>query len=457
MKTTKKISAVLLAVLFILSMIPFAVSAASHTLTVKLEYPDYTVNVYQIATVKDDGTYLITNDNAPAAVKNQVSAAETSTVALFNALEADTATTYPSSGTMTTTSAATSQTKDFTLDPGLYYVKFTALSSKNATYGNSLVVIDNQNVTLDIKSEGKVTEGEASVHKKIVEDGSEITSTTTGSLDTVEFKLSATRTGSAKNKLSEYEIRDVMDSGLSASDVNITSVEYEDGTKITDYEPLEAFQDTNKAGENVNYTFAVAIGSETLNGDAFYTHSNIIVKYTTKLSASAVQKTKYYNHDDLYFKNKSNQVSKESGDTVDVVTYKPQLKKYVAGGTTPLADAKFKLYKSDKETVIGYGKSDADGNVEFYKEEALTNKLYVKKGTYWAKEYEAPANYNLNNSWVQLSEDSTNYLYNGTVYNTPVKLPKTGDVGTMAITLTGIGLILASGVMFIVLRKRTSK
>ena len=288
MKTTKKISAVLLAVLFILSMIPFAVSAATHTLTVKLEYPDYTVNVYQIATVADDGTYAITNANAPAAVKTQVSAAEKSTVALFNALEADTATTYPSSGTMTTTSAASSQTKDFTLDPGLYYVKFTALSSKNATYGNSLVVIDNANVTLDIKNEGKVTEGNASVHKKLIEDSSEVTSTTTGTLDTVEFKLSATRTGSATNKLSAYEIRDVMDSGLSASDVNITSVEYEDGTKITDYEKKLAFTDTNKAGDNVNYTFAVAIGSDTLNGDAFYTHSNIIVQYTTKLSASAV-------------------------------------------------------------------------------------------------------------------------------------------------------------------------
>lgn len=457
MKTTKKISAVLLAVLFILSMIPFAVSAASHTLTIQLEYPDYTLNVYQIATVADDGTYAITNNNAPANVKTQVSAADRSTAALFDALEADNTTTYPLSGTMTTTSDVSSQTKVFTLDPGIYYVKFTALSSKNTKRGNFIVVIDNKDETVNVKNDNKVAEGEASVHKKIVEGSNEVTSTTTGTLDTVEFKLTATRTGSATNKLSEYEIRDVMDSGLSASDVTITSVEYEDGTKITDYEPLEAFQDTNKAGENVNYTFAVAIGSDTLKGDAFYTHSNIIVKYTTKLSASAVQKTKYYNHDDLYFKNKSNQVSKESGDTVDVVTYKPQLKKYVAGGTTPLADAKFKLYKSDKDTVIGYGKSDADGNVEFYKEEALTNKLYVKKGTYWAKEYEAPPKYNLNNSWVQLSEDSTNYLYNGTVYNTPVKLPKTGDVGTMAITLTGIGLILASGVMFIVLRKRTSK
>ena len=462
MKTTKKISAILLAVLFVISMLPFTVSAATQKLTVKLGYPGYTVTVYQVATVDaTTGAYTITDANAPAAVKTQVSAATTSTADLFTALESQAAPGYPVAGTMTTTSAAASQEKEFTgLAQGIYYVKFTSLSPTNDTYANQIVIIDNSDVTIDIKTAGKVTEGEAYVHKKILEGTSEVTSTTTGNLtdDLVTFKLTAKRTGSATNKLSEYEIRDVMDAGLSATDVTITSVEYEDGTPITNYSKKPAFTDSNAAGTDTNYTFAIAIGDTTLADNEFYTHNQVVVKYTTKLSASAVNKTVYKNHDDLYFKNTSDQVSKVNGDDVEVQTYKPSLKKYIAGGTTPLKDAKFKLYKSDKTTVIGFGKSDANGDIAFYTTEGGSTLVYLKQGTYWAQEYEAPAGYNLNSSWIQLSEDSTEYTYTGTAYNTPVKLPKTGDAGTLAITLTGLGLIIASGAMFVVLmKKRSSK
>lgn len=452
MKTTKKTAAIILAVLFILSMIPFAVNAATHKLTVKVGYPNYTVKVYQVATVDaTTGNYTITDNNAPEAVKTQVNAAEKSTANLFAALENQTTLGYPESGTLTTT--ATVQQKDFEgLEPGIYYVKFTSRSSTNDTAGNSVVVIDNADVTLDIKAEGKVTEGEAYVHKKIIEGGQEVTKTTTGNLadDSVQFKLWAKITGSKTNKLANYEIRDLMDAGLSsaAADLTINSVEYEDGTAITEYTPTKP----------TGYTFAIAIGSKTLNSDTFYDHNQVVVKFTTKLSNTAVNKTVYKNHDDLYFKNKSDQESTVNGDDVEVQTYKPSLKKYIAGGTTPLKDAEFKLYKNDKTTVIGYGKSDADGNVAFYTTEGGTQLVYLKKGTYYAKETAAPANYNLNNSWIELQENDTDFVYTANAYNTPVKLPTTGDAGTLAITLTGLGLILVSGAMFVVLmRKRSSK
>lgn len=460
MKTTKKIAAIALVVLFVLSMLPFAVSAATHKLTVKVGYAGYTVTVYQVATVNDTtGAYEITDNSAPDAVKAQVNAAVDSTAALFTELEKQTALGYPVSGTLTTTDSV--QEKDFeNLVPGIYYVKFTTLSSKNETNQNVIAVISDKDETFDLKTDGKVTEGEPYVHKKILEGTTEVDKTTTGNLagDLVTFKLWAKRTGSASNKLSEYEIRDVMDAGLSAADVNIVSVKYDDGTDIADYEEKPAFTDKNAEGNDVNYDFAVSINSSVLDADAFYTHNFIVVTYTTKLSATAKNKTVYKNHDDLYFKNKSDQVSKVKGEDVEVVTYKPTLKKYSSDRTTLLQGAKFELYKSDKSTIIGYGESDANGEVNFTKTKNGTDPVYLKEGTYYAKEYEAPEKYNLNSSWIALQKDSTEYIYYGSAYNTPTKVPKTGEAGTLAITLTGLGLILASGAMFVVLmRKRSTK
>lgn len=465
MSKTKRISAIVLAVLFVLMMVPFAANAASgYDFTVKCNLPDYTITVYQVAKVNaETGAYEVDSD-ASNAVKTAVNSNETDTTALFNALKADSVSNYTASGTLNTTASKSQET--FNLPNGIYYV-VTTPNAKTKTFSNSVVVIDGEAVTLDITGRSKINEGNPEVHKTIVEGTREVSSTTLGSHssdNTVTFKLTATITGSTTNKLSSYIIRDLMDTtGLSDSDsdLKIKSVTYEDGTTDVAYDKVNPLTGKNKDGVDTNYTFGISVRNSVLNSNEFYGHEKVIVTYTTKLANTAVNKTAYENHDDLYYKNTSDQEDVVDGDTVTVKTYKAQLTKYQANSTTPVKDAKFYLYKEDKSTIVGYGKSKADGSITFYTTEAAAEAqsgsiAYLKKGTYYAKEYEAPEGYNLNSSFVQLDEDNTNYIYSGTAYNTPTKVPKTGEAGTMAFTFAGIGLIVVAGAMFVVVMKKRS-
>ena len=176
------------------------------------------------------------------------------------------------------------------------------------------------------------------------------------------------------------------------------------------------------------------------------------------------------NATDTYVVTYSTGTAADNKRTDTVTNTMPQLVVNKNGtGSDRLKDAIFKLTGEDGETALsGYStikSTDAQsGN--------LLNGIYLSNGTYYLVETEAPAGYNKlaykvklevkdNNTVITAVTDpasTTNIadetsdnklLYTFTVHNSNgTELPKTGGTGTLPFTLGGIGLILASALMY---------
>ena len=90
----------------------------------------------------------------------------------------------------------------------------------------------------------------------------------------------------------------------------------------------------------------------------------------------------------------------------------------------------------------------------------------LKAGTYTLKETNPPKGYNLNETEYTVTINAngtvTSAQYDATlkgvkIGDTPVVMPASGGQGTMIFTIVGISLIACAGVLFIVLKKRSSK
>lgn len=457
-KSIKRILAVALAIVMIALMIPFSASAAeTYSFTVSCAKDGFEFQVYELAQLKSTTTGELVIGDVDDSVKAAInSATDTNSKAKAIISACDAATKI---GTQVGEKFVSgSADKTYSVGGGIYYIKCTK-SPEGASVSNSLVSLPYYNgtswvTTVDtINLAGKV--GSVKVGKKIVENGNDVTYTSASVGDTVTFKLTSSVPGTVTDKLTKFIITDTMDEGLSAEDVNITSVKQ--GSTDLSYEKVEVS----------GCTFGVKINDEELKKESFYQNGNVTVTFTTKVTNKAtIGNSSNDNSDGLVYANNQGEQT-APGETVQVFTFNVQVKKVDAANTSKtLKGATFELY--DNEACTGAALATAatgeDGTTNF-------NGMQLKAGTYYVKETAAPAGYILdstpkaieinpeyNTSTSTVTVGLTNGTAEITVKNVTLSAPSTGGMGTIMFTISGAILIAAAGVMFIILkRKKTTK
>lgn len=470
MKTTKRVIAVALAVLMLALAIPFAVSAeTSYTLTVQCDKPDYTYTVYKIADFNETTGHF--EEGKTTAITAAINQSTESTAAVLTAANAATdAQLGDAVGTFT--SNATTTYKDFTpLSAGMYYIKCTGVSINNDSIKqNNIVPLPNKNMaagattfTVDVATNKIKENGEPSVYKDIKKGDELVKETSVNGVDTITYVLKADITGTKDNKLAKYIIADDMDiENLSLADVRIQSVQLVNGTTADNIDYTYTVNSADLGSEEgFSYDFGVSIAATELDKDSFYTAGNqVVVTFTTKLTDAAKVGFDIINKDGLKYENKSGNKNEVRGEEVKVYTFKVSVNKVDADDDTKkLSGAKIGIFKTQACTdndKIDEAITNTDGVAAFnYK---------FAEGTYYVKEIEAPAGYNLNTSVFKVeivkgNSAISNGIHNTTkITDTKSKLPETGGAGTLAFTIVGGSLIVAAGILLaIVLKKRASK
>ena len=487
-KSSKKLLALLLAVMFAFSAVPFTASAAETTNTVNVTgIPGVNYNLYKIASVSaENGEYVpsFTRTDDTKAVYDEIVAAKDNTTALYQALDQVADSAIAGYGTVVKTFAFTDTqaTISYTGDDGIYYLRRTTdpmpVNIEKITRGSVFALpIATDKASFSVAAKVKYL-GEPTVQKKIqVENGTtpagdtnynDVDYATAGSLDTIRYKLTADITGSMDNKLKKYVIADKMDSSLDDSKVTIVSVTL----KSSDYTDVVLANDMyQKNAFGSDYTFGLFIDSAVLGGRpvsdtrTFYDYDTVEVIFTTALKNTAPNKTLIPNKDWLVYNNNSTNVSEpedsdtvKEGNKVDVEGFELNVVKKDKDGVTKLEGAEFELYKNADCTDKVDGVKAVSGN-DGVAEFKFSNGSYflAKSGdSFWAKETKAPAGYTLNPNPVEITVGSTGQSNSPVVTDTKIKLPETGGAGTMMFTLIGAGLMLVAGVLFVVVYKKRS-
>ena len=475
MKATKRIMAVVLAVMMLALMIPFAASAADDytaEITVK---PDYKVTVYRIADVTEAGAYTAVSgvdstiktavEATPAVPQNILAAAEAAKKANKN------------TGVKTgneLTAGTTGKVNFTTTTPGLYYVTVTGTPAGvnvKSTGGAIFYLSDSQNTSGDsmahlteIDISGKIADGTVNVSKKILNSDMGNDNQTTAKVgENVRFELTASVTGTKDEYLKSYVIHDTMADTLDFVEVKSVKVDTTTLTKDADY----TVNSDNKSDITIALSQAYLDAAKAGTND-FYASSNVIVELVGKLNNNAVvgrtegdDATAYantvanYNKDSLTYTNKYDASATKEGNTVHVYTFSVDIYKVDATNEdTKLDGATFTLTKGSDvltATTANGGKATFTG---------------LKAGTYTLKETNPPKGYNLNETEYTVTINAngtvTSAQYDATlkgvkIGDTPVVMPASGGQGTMIFTIVGISLIACAGVLFIVLKKRSSK
>ncbi len=487
-KSSKKLLALLLAVMFAFSAVPFTASAAETTNTVNVTgIPGVNYNLYKIASVSaENGEYVpsFTRTDDTKAVYDEIVAAKDNTTALYQALDqvADSAIAGYGSVVKTFAFTDTQATIDYTGDDGIYYLRRTTdpmpVNIEQITRGSVFALpIATDEASFSVAAKVKYL-GEPTVQKKIqVENGTtpagdtnynDVDYATAGSLDTIRYKLTADITGSMDNKLKKYVIADKMDPSLDETKVTIVSVTLK-SSDYTDVTLTDGMYHKNAFGSD--YTFGLFIDSAVLGGRqvsgtrTFYDYDTVEVIFTTALKNTAPHKTLLPNKDWLVYNNNSTNVSQpedtdtvKEGDEVNVEGFKLNVVKKDKDGVTKLEGAEFELYKNadctDKVDGVK-AVSDANGVAEF----KFSNGSYFlakSNDKFWAKETKAPVGYTLNPNPVEIQVGDNGQTSEVVVTDTKIKLPETGGAGTMMFTLIGAGLMIVAGVLFVVVYKKRS-
>lgn len=459
MKTTKKILAALLVVMMLAMMIPFSASAAtsySYDITGKT---GYTFTAYKVADV--DTTTGAYSNYASEEVKTALTTATTTGVntanllTACNALSADTLATLSSQAIAFTDNS----TKTITVDAGVYYIKVTGTPAgtdvKSVT--NSVFALPYYNGsawvnTVSVNAGSKIIDGTATVVKSFTDaDKASKTSISEFIGKDVNFTLTGSVVGSTTEKATAYTFVDSMSEGLEFK--SITSVTLTGGTAAD--KTLSASEYIYTAG-TTNNDFTVALADSVLADDAFYSYSNVVVKYVATVDTDAVIGGEGNpNKVDLKYTDSYGVESTINGNEVKVYTYNVEVLKVDGNNeATALEGAGFTLYTDSACTTVATNGAEittgADGKATF---------TGLKAGTYYLKETTAPAGYNINSTvfTITVSEDgsgSTNGVYSQTVKDYPLDTPNTGGTGTMMFTIGGALLIACAGVLFLVVRRK---
>ncbi len=436
-KTTKRCAAVILAVIMLISMIPTAF-AADNSFTVQCAKKGFTFETFQIATT-DATTGKYTPVATDADVKAELGKDLSNVADLLAAC--DNVTDTSKLGTSVGSWLTDGNDKTFTgLADGIYYVKCTGTPVADASVlKNSIVVLPG---TEKFAVDAKVKDGSTpNVYKTFGDNTS--ADKYVGTDTVISYTLKADITGTASNKLEKFQINDKMDASLDKNAVDIKSVAAvaADGTETAlAYDKLTNVPDT---------TFSISIKAEELNKDSFYSNKQVVVKFTTKLTADAVTATKIDNHDSLTYKFANQDDATVEGETVSVLTYDVSVLKVDAtDNTKKLGGATFEIFADAAcTTKLAEATTDSQTGV-------ATFPYKFAKGTYFIKEKSAPQGYNLNSSIFEVKVDGTQATTQITVDDTPTAIPQTGGVGTMMFTIGGISLIAVAGVLFVIVMKK---
>lgn len=462
MKTTKKILAALLVVMMLAMMIPFSASAETTTET-SYSYEitgkkGYTFTAYKVADVDTtSGEYSnFASDDVKAALTTAtpsgVDTAELLTAC--NALSADTL------ATLSKQAIAFTDNSTKTIEPGagVYYIKVTGTpagtdvkSVQNSVFSLPYYTGNGWVNTVSFNAGNKITDGTPTVVKSFTDDDkANKTSITEFIGKDVNFTLTGSVVGSTTEKATAYTFVDTMSEGLEFK--SITSVTLTGGN-AADKTLLES-EYTYKAG-TTNNDFTVELASSVLADDAFYSYSNVVVKYVATLDTDAViGGNGNPNEVDLKYTDSYGVESTIEGNELKVYTYKLEVLKVDGNNSQPLQGAGFTLYTDSAcKNVATNGDeatTDENGKATF---------TGLAAGTYYLKETKAPAGYNLNSTvfTITVAEDgsgSTEGVYSQTVNDYPLETPNTGGMGTMMFTIGGALLIACAGVLFLVVRRK---
>ncbi|MGN1320860.1 MAG: SpaH/EbpB family LPXTG-anchored major pilin [Acutalibacteraceae bacterium] len=274
-----------------------------------------------------------------------------------------------------------------------------------------------------------------------------------------------------------FSVADLLPDGLT---LNTSSIKVKrNGTDITDKAGTQYTLDTTPTAE---YTFKLSVSTTQYADNWFADGGNaLVITYTATLNDDAttevnVKETNTVTFDYSNYPYVENSHEQKT-DTVDVTTFAIKIDKFVAGETAnKLAGAKFDLYRTATTAEIDAGlavnipqtasikgillENDkvtvADGSVTFEKYEA--------NGTnydYYLVETQAPSGYNLLDNAVKVNFTDTDVEATAGVYTVEVpnssgiKLPITGGTGTVIFTVVGIALMVGAVVLLVVSRKKS--
>lgn len=487
----KIFTAMAVAVLMIMSAIPFASAATNNNLldtakkvsiTTKCAKPGYTFTVYKVAELKTtENPYQTGYTSLVPSISEDILRGKSSVV--LAAL--DGIATMPSTASVvgTFTTSATSVTKTFSgLAQGMYYIKATNYPAGVKSVTNSVIALPYYNngwvytyKAIDLAT--KVNDGDVVTGKTITNSTKDNANYTDVSLgDTVNFEIKSSTAGSSTMKLKSYSVYDEMSAGLTLDKDSVkVALLNAQGGKIADLTTSDYTLNVTSEVDGKATTFNVAITNAYLQKNDFYARNAAYtsVTYSAKLNKYAVvgKAGNPNTETKLVYANKNGVESEVNGNTVYVYSFAVTTNKTDTNGT-PLEGAVFSLFKTEEDATaltnaIAAGTSDKTGKVTYYN--TSKEEIKIASGKYYIVETKAPTGYNIYGKVIPITIDVTygaaftdgSYITNcptdGTVSidvkDTRLFFPQTGGAGTAMFYVIGSALAI-SGIVILATRRK---
>lgn len=487
----KIFTAMAVAVLMIMSAIPFASAATNNNLlddtkkvsiTTKCAKPGYTFTVYKVAELKTaENPYQTGYTSLVPSISEDILTGKSSVV--LAAL--DGIATMPSTASVvgTFTTSATSVTKTFSgLAQGMYYIKATNYPAGVKSVTNSVIALPYYNngwvytyKAIDLAT--KVNDGDVVTGKTITNSTKDNTNYTDVSLgDTVNFEIKSSTAGSSTMKLKSYSVYDEMSAGLTLDKDSVkVALLNAQGGKIADLTTSDYTLNVTSEVDGKATTFNVALTNTYLQKNDFYASNAAFtsVTYSAKLNKYAVvgKAGNPNTETKLVYANKNGVESEVNGNTVYVYTFAITTNKTDTNGT-PLEGADFSIFSTEENATaltneLGSGVSDKTGKVTYYN--SNKEELKLASGKYYVVETKAPSGYNIYGKVIPITIDVTygatftdgSYITNcptdGTVSvdvkDTRLFVPQTGGEGTAMFYVVGSALAISAIVILAIRRK----
>lgn len=487
----KIFTAMAVAVLMIMSAIPFASAATNNNLldtakkvsiTTKCAKPGYTFTVYKVAELKTtENPYQTGYTSLVPSISEDILRGKSSVV--LAAL--DGIATMPSTASVvgTFTTSATSVTKTFSgLAQGMYYIKATNYPAGVKSVTNSVIALPYYNngwvytyKAIDLAT--KVNDGDVVTGKTITNSTKDNANYTDVSLgDKVNFEIKSSTAGSSTMKLKSYSVYDEMSAGLTLDKDSVkVALLNAQGGKIADLTTSDYTLNVTSEVDGKATTFNVAITNAYLQKNDFYARNAAYtsVTYSAKLNKYAVvgKAGNPNTETKLVYANKNGVESEVNGNTVYVYSFAVTTNKIDTNGT-PLEGAEFSLFKTEEDATaltnaIAAGTSDKTGKVTYYN--TSKEEIKIASGKYYIVETKAPTGYNIYGKVIPITIDVTygaaftdgSYITNcptdGTVSidvkDTRLFFPQTGGAGTAMFYVIGSALAI-SGIVILATRRK---
>lgn len=464
MKNTKKVFAVLFAVVLTLCM-AIPAFAAGNMITIENTVKGETYSFYKMMNLVVNGDaykYTVTDEwkdffQTNEAAKNCFTVDTNGIATAVNGLEDDSdamkefskaASAYAQANNLTTVGTKTAANDNASVTMGNLADGYYLISS---TLGTLAVVESTPADPEKIVYEKNEKPG---LDKEVQEDS---TSAWGDKNDadvgqTVDFKVTIAAKAGAKN----YVMHDKMEKGL---DFAADSVVIEGLTKGTDYTVVTE-------GLDDGCTFHIVFTQAYL--DTIKADTSLVVTYSAVLTEDAIIDADGVQNDAKLTYGDNNETE---WDTTKTKTYSFDLLKYNGADAdkNPLAGAEFQLKRKGVNTVVRlvkidentYRLSNADDAEDVKVSSFITNDIGAIKivgldaDSYVLTETKAPTGFNIlvKDTEVIISSDTTETITVEVANNTGTELPSTGGIGTTIFYVVGAILVVGAAVILIVKKR----